>query len=712
LLALALVMSTAVAYSPVLDAGWVWDDDAFVTENPVLKDMPPAAGLRAIWIPGSTPQYYPLTYSSFWIEERLYPDLPEGGKPPRGYHVVNVALHAADALLVLAVALAIGLSPAVAWSTAFLFALHPVHVESVAWVTERKNVLSGFFYLLALLAYLGFDRRRTARPDDRAVWGRWLLAFALFAAAVLSKTVTASLPAVVVLVLFYWREPLSWWRLWPLLPLLAFGAAAGMLTAHYERVLVGAVGPEWHLGFAERFLIAARAGLFYPRMLLVPWPLLFVYPRWTIDPADPLAWWPVAVWLVIALGLAVLLWRGRRGVPVAIAVYAVSIFPALGFANVFPMRYSFVADHFQYLASLGILVLVAAAAHRLPWAALRYGVLTLLLAAGLVLTQRQSRVWHDARTLYGDTVRRNPAAWMAHANLASIELVEARQLAAAGKPREATEAVRRAEAHARAGLAHGPSDPPLLVNLASALQALGRNDEAAAVMATATAAVREQIAHHRSAGNRERQTYSEAMLVTYETMRGGLAEQAGEAAAAADAYQAALALDGDALGALAGLARLAAARGDLEAAATHAAVIVAANPADAGAHRLLARHAAAQGKWRDAVGHLERARANLGSASAPAERAGILVDLVWLRVSAPDPAVRAGGAALAAARELVALRGEDDAGALDALAAALASEQRFDEAIEVATKARELAQGEQRAAIDERLAGYRAAAAR
>jgi tetratricopeptide (TPR) repeat protein len=418
------------------------------------------------------------------------------------------------------------------------------------------------------------------------------------------------------------------------------------------------------------------------------------------------------VWLVVAVVLALVLRSGRRGVPVAIALYAVTIFPALGFANVFPMRYSFVADHFQYLASLGILVLVAAAVHRmLPSAALRWTTLGLVLVACAVLTQRQTGVWHDARTLYTETVRQNPAAWMAHANLASIELVEARKLTLAGQPRRAADRLRRAEAHARAGLAAGPSDPPLLVNLASALQARGRDDEAAAVMATATSGVREQIAHHRAAGNTERAAYSEEMLATYETLRGGFAEQAGNAAAAADAYQTALGLDADAIAARAGLARLAAARGDLETAAAHAATIVAANPADAGAHRLLARRAAEQGRWREAVEHLERARGNV----APGERASILVDLVWLRVSAPDPTVRADGAALAAARELVALRGEDDAATLDALAAALASERRFDEAVEVASRASERAaatkQDALRAAIAARLASYRAGAA-
>lgn len=466
-LALALLLATFLAYLPALRAGYVWDDDKYVTENPVLAD---AAGLARIWIPGHTPQYYPAVFTTFWIEHALW------GLEPAGYHLVNVLLHGLAAVLVWHLAARLRLPGA--GFVAALFALHPVHVESVAWVTERKNVLSAVFYLLAALAYLRFLAEHrpgaTPAPPDpvqvrpRRAWAWYGLAFGLFVLALLSKTVTCSLPAALILMQLWRRERLNARTLAPLVPLFVVGLVLALHTAHLERTLVGADGPEFAFHPLERVLIAGRALLFYPQKLLVPWPLAFVYPRWGLEPQRALAYVPVLVVLAVGVAAMVAYRRGLRGPALALAFFAGTLFPALGFFNVFPMRYSFVADHFQYLASLGFLALVVATAVR--WVTNRTALALAgasVLAACAGLTWRQCTLYADEETLWRATLAYNTRAWMAQNNLARV-------LSARGENEEALEHLERA-------LESGPGPraaEQLRLNRALTLAKLGRYEEA------------------------------------------------------------------------------------------------------------------------------------------------------------------------------------------------------------------------------------------
>ncbi|NBX30606.1 metallophosphoesterase, partial [bacterium] len=327
----------------------------YVVENTTLRDL---SGLARIWFtPGATPQYYPAVFTSFWVEHHLW------GLHPTGYHVVNVACHAAGAIL-LAVFLG-RLAVQRAWTTAWVFALHPVQVESVAWITERKNVLSFPLALLAgilLLPLLRLDD--AARPDaahdtpPRFSWGRYAAALALFALALLAKSVVCSLPAVLLLVAWWKRGRIESRDLLVLGPLFAIGLAAGLHTAHLERGHVGASGDGFAFSWADRVLIAGRAVVFYAWCLVWPRGLLFNYPRWTIDPAAAWQWcFPVAVAGVLAATFATRRWLGR-GPFAACAAYVGILFPALGFLNVWPFVYSFVADHFQYHASPALLAVL------------------------------------------------------------------------------------------------------------------------------------------------------------------------------------------------------------------------------------------------------------------------------------------------------------------------------------------------------------------
>jgi len=408
LIAAGLVLVVFLAYGPALRAGFIWDDDQYVTGNETLRS---SDGLRRIWFDvGATPQYYPLVFTTFWIEHHLW------GADPFPYHLVNVLLHAASAILVWRIVNRLSVPGAAA--AAFVFALHPVHVESVAWITERKNVLSGFFYLAAMGSFL-----RASPPEDRdrrsPSWGWYCLALLLFAAALASKTVTATLPIALLLVAWWKTGRIGLRKALLVGPMIAAGAGAGWLTAWVEAHHVGTKFLDWNLSILERTLIAGRALWFYLGKLLLPVRLTFIYPRWHIDAGAVVSY--LAPLLALA-GIGVL-WSMRarwgRGPLVAALFFVGTLFPALGFIDVYPMRFSYVADHFQYLASLGPIVLVTALAARslsLAWFAAPVTAVAALLA---FLTYQQTFLYRDRETLWRDTIAKNPRASIARINLAT-----------------------------------------------------------------------------------------------------------------------------------------------------------------------------------------------------------------------------------------------------------------------------------------------------
>lgn len=414
--ALLLVLVTIVAYWPALGCGFVWDDDDYVTQNPLLRT---AAGIVRIWFePTSLPQYYPLVHSTFWLEYRIW------GPWAPGFHAVNVALHATSAVLLWSVLRRLAVPGALL--AAFLFAVHPVQVESVAWITERKNVLSMLCYLLAAKSWL-----RWQADDGRR---QWWAASAWFLGALLSKTVTASLPAALLLVMWWRHGRVDRRMLRGVVPWFVLGGALGFVTVHLESTLVGASGTPWQVAGLERVLVAGRAVWFYLTSLAWPVGLCFNYPRWSLDTSAPAQWsWPLAAVATVA---AVWLLRHRlgRGPVVALLLFGGTLVPALGFFDVFPFRYSFVADHFQYHASIALLTLAAAAstaaAARLlghdaagragGWVA--RGAAALLVGTLAVLTWRQCGDYRDLDTLWTRTLACNPQSTLALANLGGLAL--------------------------------------------------------------------------------------------------------------------------------------------------------------------------------------------------------------------------------------------------------------------------------------------------
>lgn len=419
----ALIVTVFLIYWPALNGAFLWDDPAHVTR----RELQSWTGLWRIWFePGATQQYYPVLHSAFWLQHRMW------GDAAIGYHVVNVVMHAANAcclsfLLQRLLAFASGSAGvlvrepsrrvfATAWFAAFLFAVHPVAVESVAWITEQKNTLSTAFYLCAALAYLRFDAARTASA--------YTVATLLFTLAVGSKTTTTTLPAALWVVLWWKHGRLEWRRdVLPLLPWIGIAIPAGLVTAWIEKTMIGAELVVPDLSLIERTLLAARVLWFYLGKLLWPSELTFFYPLWDVT-AEASGW---VGYLIAALGVTMGLWLVRRRFRAPLTVwllYAGTLFPALGFFKVFPFQFSYVADHFQYLAmpaavsgvALGLACGVARLAGRSrSFMLIGAAVLLLLLA---MKSHAESRLYVSDEVLFRANITQNPASWMGHHILA------------------------------------------------------------------------------------------------------------------------------------------------------------------------------------------------------------------------------------------------------------------------------------------------------
>lgn len=410
-----LLLAAFLAYRPAASGGFIWDDDEYVSENPAVQEP---SGLPEIWLhPPHSPQYYPMVFTTFWMQAQL-------GSGSGGFHEISILLHATSAILLWRILLRLKVPGA--FLASLIFAVHPVMVESVAWITERKNTLSLVFYLASLYAYLRFVRIDEAEKNGEQRSGWYSAALVLFGFALLSKTVTASLPAAILLILWWTRGRIRIKQVLLLLPFFALGIAGSFVTSYMEHSIgnVGATGPEWNYSFAQRVLIAGRAVWFYAAKLVWPAKLTFVYPKWNVDPGAFWQWiFPVALLIVIGV-LFFLRRRIGRGPLVAVLLFVGTLVPALGFINVYPMRYTFVADHYQYHASIALIVLFAAGAaflHRkkfarqTPWLEPALGTVVILLL--FILTLRQATIYKTRLALWSDTTEKNPGSWMAWINL-------------------------------------------------------------------------------------------------------------------------------------------------------------------------------------------------------------------------------------------------------------------------------------------------------
>ena len=444
---------TVFVYRPVWNGGFIWDDDRYVTNNPLLTAPD---GLRRIWLSMDAPsQYFPLSYTLLRLEHSWW------GFNPAGYHWVNILLHIANALLVWRVLTRLEVPGS--WLAAMIFALHPVQVESVAWISEVKNVLMGFFFLLTLLAWIEFVE---LRGRYRGIF--YAAAVVCYCLALAAKSTACTLPAALFLILWLKRKPIDRQAVINISPFLVLAAVAGLIAMWWEkyhqgtRVLIS-------LAPMERVLIASRAIWFYLSKIFWPSNLTFIYPQWKIDVSDSRAY----IWLAATAVLVVLIWLGRRffgrSLEAGFLFFVATLSPLLGFVMVYTFRYTFVADHYQYLACIGPIALVSAGFVKLfdrtenaKWIA-PTGALATAVCLGL-LTFRQSVTYRDLETLWRSTIEKDPGSWMAYNNLGVVQLEK-------GNLDDAIDKYQRS-------LQLHPDYPEALYNLGSALLQKGETDQA------------------------------------------------------------------------------------------------------------------------------------------------------------------------------------------------------------------------------------------
>jgi tetratricopeptide (TPR) repeat protein len=509
-LSLAMLAAVVAAYLPALEAGFVWNDDTYLTENRTLDTLD---GLHLIWTePKANEQYYPMVFTSFWIEKHLW------SLHPFGYHLVNVLLHAGSALLLWR--LLVRLSLPGAWLAAAVFALHPVCVESVAWVTERKNTLSLLLSLLAMLAYLialerreqektgrflrkGKRRRPAAAPAART-GALSFAAFLFFLLALLAKTTAVVVSAVLLVLVWLRRGKIAGRDVGPIVPWFAAGIALAAHTAWLERTMVQAAGREWSLSFPGRIVLAGQTTAFYAAKLVAPTKLAFVYERWHVDPSVPSQWLPAASAVAATAAAWFLRRRVGRGPLAGLLLFFGVLFPAMGFFNVYAMRYSWVADHFAYQAAavFAACAVCGAASWVVPrGAAVRRAIATLAVAALALfgtLTFRHSRTFHDLETLWRDTLERSPGCFMCHTNYGNWLMENGRDAEAVlhfeksltlrsdnvptllnlARIEESHDRLDAAAARLRTALKIDPADTAVLINLGTVNTKAGRVDEA------------------------------------------------------------------------------------------------------------------------------------------------------------------------------------------------------------------------------------------
>lgn len=410
----------------------MWDDPAHLTSATLASWH----GLWRIWSEmGATQQYYPVLHSAFWVEHRLW------GSYLPAYHLLNICLHAGSACL-----LAVGLrrlwghsadgsnvetdvaTEIAAWLAAVIFVVHPVTVESVAWMSEQKNTLSLILYLGAALAYLRFDENRRVR------W--YVYALVCFVLAVGAKSTASTLPAAL-LVIAWWRHGRISWRRdgQPLLPFFGIAIIAGVVTAWVEARFIGAQGTPFALTWSDRLMLAPRVLWFYLGKDVWPTDLTFFYTHWDV-PLAAAHWWP---FLLVSIGVTAGLYAVRNQSRAPLAwwlLYVGALFPALGFFNVFPFQFSYVADHFQYLAVLVFAAAVAGGVQlissRLPTVALGglWAGAVAIIAAFATQAHAVARLYRDNETLFSVVIERQPDSWMAHEVLATTLAKSGRSAAA------------------------------------------------------------------------------------------------------------------------------------------------------------------------------------------------------------------------------------------------------------------------------------------
>ncbi|MDP8212361.1 MAG: tetratricopeptide repeat protein [Candidatus Zapsychrus exili] len=405
-----IALAVLLVYFKSLSGDFIWDDDRYVQNNHLLNSF---GGLIKIWTePAATDQHYPATFSLFWIIKQLF------GLKLFAFHLASVILHALNAILVWLILRYLKVKGS--FLASLIFAVHPVCVESVAWIMELKNVLYVFFYLFSCLMYLlSYDAKKNK-------FLLYLLSLVLFIYALFSKTIACSMPIVILLILWWRSNKVTFKDIVLLSPFFIAAIITGLITLIAENgFVVGADISDWSFSFIERCLIAGRAIWFYLGKAIWPFNLSFIYSRWVIDTH---VWWQYlyTLFIIDLIGVPwILKDKVGRGPLVLVLFFIITLFPALGFFNIYPMRFSFVADHFQYLSILGPIIFVAYFLESLLEKknicnCIKKVFLPLLILILIFLSIRQTEIYKNKLTLYNDIIKKNPKCWMAYNNRGSF----------------------------------------------------------------------------------------------------------------------------------------------------------------------------------------------------------------------------------------------------------------------------------------------------
>ncbi len=406
LLGIVLVVLTAWAYLPAIHGDFLWDDETHLTDNIVLQ----ANGLYRVWFTTDTSNYWPLTFSSYWIEHRIW------GLNPTVFHVTNLVIHILCCLLIWRVLIELEIPGA--WLAATVFAVHPVNVETVAWIAQRKNLLSMLFYLTALAMYFRFEKLSRLQQRGNRLW--YWLAVAAFWLAMLSKGGVVTMPIVLLVCVWWQNGAIRRQDVMRSLPFFGIAVLMGLVEVwfqYHNAIRADAVRDH---GFLARLACSGWVVWFYLYKAVIPVNLCFVYPRWEVDATNWISYVPG----FLLVGVLVSLWRFRetRGRPALFALlyYVITLGPFLGFLNIYFFRYSFVADHYQHVSIIAVIALAVA----MSWGVLkRLGAWerpTTILASVVLLvllsfaSRGQSAIYQDETALWTDTLEKNHACWLGH----------------------------------------------------------------------------------------------------------------------------------------------------------------------------------------------------------------------------------------------------------------------------------------------------------
>jgi protein O-mannosyl-transferase len=460
---LAIALLSCVAYWPAMQGKFVWDDNWLILINRVIHAPD---GLWKIWFTTDAKYYWPVTNSAFWLEWRLF------GTETLGYHVVNLTVHIGCALLIWRLLNRLEIPGG--FVVAVLWAIHPVSVEAVAWISQLKTVLSTFFLLLSLLAYLRADdlleigqRRWCGSGAARWYW----LSVVLFLLGMLSKASIASAPWILPLILWWRHGQVTRWDLARLGPYVGIAMALVPVNMWFERHAWS--GYEYRsAGFVERLLGAATVPWFYLGKALVPTNLMFIYPMWSIQVGSVRWWLPLIA--CIAVTAALVRWRDTwwgRSLLFAWAFFWIGLIPVLGFTDVSLMEFTLVSDHYQYVSIIAVLAVLVASwtlwlrSSRQQTRWLAWAVAVCVVGILTALTWRQSGTYRDANTLLEDNLARNPDCWIVNCGL-GMELADAGE-------------VDRALSHFQTAIELNAQYAPAHMQYGQALSRAGRLEEAA-----------------------------------------------------------------------------------------------------------------------------------------------------------------------------------------------------------------------------------------